>query len=106
LNVAHKDIDLKNPSTNRSNAGFTNQERGKFFELLEQGFVDTYRSLYPDKISAYTWWSYMFKAREKNAGWRIDYFCVSECLKDRIEVADIYADVMGSDHCPVGLVIK
>ena len=106
MNVAHNDIDLKNPKTNRNNAGFTAQERGKFSELVEQGFVDTFRSLYPDKADAYTWWSYMFKAREKNAGWRIDYFCVSECLKDRIESADIYADVMGSDHCPVGLDIK
>lgn len=106
MNVAHNDIDLKNPSTNRNNAGFTAKERGKFSELLEQGFVDSYRSIYPDKIGAYTWWSYMFKAREKNAGWRIDYFCVSESLKDRIETADIYAEVMGSDHCPVGLVLK
>jgi len=106
LNVAHNDIDLKNPKTNRNNAGFTPQERGKFSELIEQGFVDTFRSIYPDKIDVYTWWSYMFKAREKNAGWRIDYFCVSECLKDRIEEADIYAEVMGSDHCPVGLKIK
>lgn len=106
LNVAHNDIDLKNPKTNRNNAGFTSQERGKFSELLEQGFIDTYRSIYPDKIDAYTWWSYMFKAREKNAGWRIDYFCVSESLKDRIDAVDIYADIMGSDHCPVGLAIK
>jgi len=106
MNVAHNDIDLKNPSTNRNNAGFTSKERGKFSELLQQGFIDTYRSIYPDKTGACTWWSYMFKAREKNAGWRIDYFCVSECLRDRIEAADIYADVMGSDHCPVGLIIK
>ena len=106
MNVAHNDIDLKNPKTNRNNAGFTAQERGKFSELLEQGFIDTYRRIYPDKTDAYTWWSYMFKAREKNAGWRIDYFCVSECLEARIESADIYADVMGSDHCPVGLGIK
>ena len=106
MNVAHNDIDLKNPKTNRNNAGFTYQERGKFTELLEHGFVDTYRSLYPDKADAYTWWSYMFKAREKNAGWRIDYFCVSECLRDSIVEAEIYADVIGSDHCPVGLIIK
>ncbi len=106
MNVAHNDIDIKNPKTNRNNAGFTSQERGKFSELLEQGFIDTYRSIYPDKTDAYTWWSYMFKAREKNSGWRIDYFCVSECLRDRIESADIYADVMGSDHCPVGLGIR
>jgi len=106
MNVAHNDIDLKNPKTNRNNAGFTSQERGKFSELIEQGFVDTFRSIYPDKTDAYTWWSYMFKAREKNAGWRIDYFCVSECMKERIEAADIYADVMGSDHCPIGLVLN
>ena len=106
MNVAHNDIDLKNPKTNRNNAGFTSKERAKFSELIEQGFIDTFRSIYPDKVDAYTWWSYMFKAREKNAGWRIDYFCVSECLKDRIEAADIYAHVMGSDHCPVGLDIK
>ena len=106
MNVAHNDIDLKNPKTNRNSAGFTTQEREKLTELLSQGFVDTYRSLYPDKTDAYTWWSYMFSARAKNAGWRIDYFCVSESLKDRIESADIYSDVMGSDHCPVGLVIR
>ncbi len=106
MNVAHNDIDLKNPKTNRNSAGFTSQERGKFTELIEQGFVDTFRSVYPDKVDAYTWWSYMFKAREKNAGWRIDYFCVSESMKDRIAAADIYAEVMGSDHCPVGLEIK
>jgi exodeoxyribonuclease III len=106
MNVAHNDIDLKNPKTNRNSAGFTAKERAKFSELIEQGFIDTFRSIYPDKVDAYTWWSYMFKAREKNAGWRIDYFCVSEGLKDRIEAADIYAYVMGSDHCPVGLDIK
>ncbi len=106
MNVAHNDIDLKNPKTNRNSAGFTTQERDKLTELLSQGFIDTYRSLYPDKPDAYTWWSYMFSARAKNAGWRIDYFCVSECLKDRIESAEIYSEVMGSDHCPVGLVIK
>ncbi len=106
MNVAHNDIDLKNPKTNRNSAGFTYQEREKLTELLSQGFVDTYRRLYPDKTEAYTWWSYMFSARAKNAGWRIDYFCVSENLKDRIESAEIYSDVMGSDHCPVGLVIR
>lgn len=106
FNVAHNDIDLKNPSTNRNSAGFTSQERGKLSELLESGFVDTYRTIYPDKVGAYTWWSYMFKAREKNAGWRIDYFVVSKYLKDKIEDANIYADIMGSDHCPVGLELK
>lgn len=106
LNVAHNNIDLKNPASNKNNAGFTAQERGKFSELLEQGFVDTYRSLYPDKAGMYTWWSYMFKAREKNAGWRIDYFCVSECFRERIISADIYSEVFGSDHCPVGIEIE
>ncbi len=106
LNVAHNEIDLKNPSSNRNNAGFTAQEREKFTQLINEGFIDTYRSINPDKEGAYTWWSYMFKAREKNAGWRIDYFCVSSGLKDRIDSVDIYSDVMGSDHCPVGLVLK
>lgn len=106
MNVAHNEIDIKNPSSNRNNAGFTIQEREKFSELLEQGYIDTYRSLYPDKTGAYTWWSYMFKARERNVGWRLDYFCISQCLKDRIEAADIYSEVMGSDHCPIGLIIK
>lgn len=106
MNVAHNEIDLKNPSTNKNNAGFTPQERGKFSELLESGFIDTYRFLYPDKKDAYTWWSYMFKAREKNAGWRIDYFCVSEAMKSRIAGADIHSEIMGSDHCPVELVIE
>lgn len=106
MNVAHNEIDLKNPSSNRKNAGFTEQERSKFTDLLGNGFVDTFRTIYPDKIGAYTWWSYMFRAREKNVGWRIDYFVVSDNLKDRIEAADIYSDVMGSDHCPVGLVLK
>lgn len=106
MNVAHKEIDIKNAKSNRRSAGFTDEERGKFSELLDGGFVDTYRKLYPDKADAYTWWSYMFKAREKNVGWRIDYFCVSQILSERIEAADIYADVMGSDHCPVGLVLK
>ncbi|ACL77611.1 exodeoxyribonuclease III [Ruminiclostridium cellulolyticum] len=106
MNVAHKEIDIKNPRSNKRSAGFTMEEREKFSELLEQGFVDSYRTLYPDKTGAYTWWSYMFKARERNVGWRIDYFCVSEVLKNIIEEADIYSEIMGSDHCPVGLTIK
>lgn len=106
LNVAHKEIDLKNPSTNRKNAGFTDEERGKFTELLEAGFIDSYRYFYPDKTEAYTWWSYMFNARARNAGWRIDYFCVSERIKDRLLKADIHQDVLGSDHCPVELVLE
>ncbi len=106
MNVAHQEIDIKNPRSNKRSAGFTMEEREKFSELLAQGFVDTFRTLYPDKTEAYTWWSYMFKAREKNVGWRIDYFCVSEALKDRIEAAEIYSDIMGSDHCPVGVTIK
>ena len=106
LNVAHKEIDLKNPKTNHFNAGFTDEERGKFSELLEAGFIDTYRYFYPDKELAYSWWSYRMKAREKNVGWRIDYFVVSKGLKDRLVSADIHSDVMGSDHCPVELVIK
>ena len=106
LNVAHKEIDLKNPKTNRKNAGFTDEERGKFTELLEAGFVDTYRYFYPDKEGIYSWWSYRFSARAKNAGWRIDYFCVSEALKDRLVSADIHTDIFGSDHCPVEVVIK
>lgn len=106
MNVAHSEIDLKNPSSNRKSAGFTDEERAKFTELLGQGFVDTFRSVYPEKVDAYTWWSYMFKAREKNVGWRIDYFVVSDILKDRIEDAQIYSDILGSDHCPVGLLLK
>ncbi len=106
LNVAHKEIDLKNPKTNRKNAGFTDEERGKFTELLEAGFVDTFRHFYPDMENIYSWWSYRFKAREKNAGWRIDYFCVSESLKDRLVDAKIHTDVFGSDHCPVELMIE
>lgn len=105
LNVAHQEIDLKNPKSNRQNAGFSDEERGKFSELLEAGFIDSFRFFYPDKKDAYTWWSYMFKAREKNVGWRIDYFCVSKSLKEQIEDAVIHADVMGSDHCPVELTI-
>lgn len=103
LNVAHKEIDLKNPKTNRKNAGFTDEERAKFTELLDAGFIDTFRFFHPDQEGIYSWWSYRFKAREKNAGWRIDYFCVSGSLKDRLQDAKILTDVMGSDHCPVEL---
>ena len=106
LNVAHKEIDLKNPKTNTHNAGFTIEERNKMTELLGAGFVDTFRYLYPDKENEYSWWSYMRKAREKNVGWRIDYFIVSENIKDKIKEAKIYQEVMGSDHCPVGLEIE
>ena len=106
LNVAHKEIDLKNPKTNRKNAGFTDEERNKFTQLLNEGFIDTFRYFYPDKENIYSWWSYRFKAREKNAGWRIDYFCASEKLKDRLISAKIHTEVLGSDHCPVELVIK
>lgn len=105
LNVAHKEIDLKNPSTNRRSAGFTDEERNKMTELLDSGYVDTYRYLYPNKENAYTWWSYMRKAREKDIGWRIDYFIVSEDIKKDIKDAKIYSEIMGSDHCPVGLEI-
>ena len=103
LNVAHKEIDLKNPKTNRKNAGFTDEERGKMTELLASGFVDTFRYFYPDVEQVYSWWSYRFKAREKNAGWRIDCFIVSERLKARLLDAKIHTDIMGSDHCPVEL---
>mgnify|MGYP000846330385 FL=1 len=106
LNVAHEGSDLKNPKTNRNNAGFTDQERQKFTDLLAAGFIDTYRYFYPDTEGVYSWWSYRFKAREKNAGWRIDYFCVSECLKERLVSASIHTEVTGSDHCPVELVIS
>ena len=101
LNVAHKEIDLKNPKTNRKNAGFTDEEREKFSVLLENGFIDTFRYFYPDAEGIYSWWSYRFQARAKNAGWRIDYFLVSECLKDNLKGAYIHTDVLGSDHCPV-----
>lgn len=101
LNVAHKEIDLKNPKTNRKNAGFTDEEREKFTHLLNQGFVDTYRYFYPELEGVYSWWSYRFKAREKNAGWRIDYFCVSESLKEFLKDAKIHTKILGSDHCPV-----
>ena len=106
LNVAHKEIDLKNTKTNRKNAGFTDEERNKFTELLNAGFIDTFRYFYPTEENIYSWWSYRFKAREKNAGWRIDYFCVSEKMKDRLESAKIHTEVLGSDHCPVELIIK
>jgi exodeoxyribonuclease-3 len=103
LNVAHQEIDLKNPKSNRGSAGFSDEERQSFTETLERGFVDSFRHLNPDAIGCYTWWSYMFKAREKNAGWRIDYFLVSDRLKDKIATAPIYNEILGSDHCPVGL---
>jgi len=106
LNVAHKEIDLKNPKTNHMNAGFTDQERECFTRVLENGYIDSFRYFYPDEKDKYSWWSYMFKAREKNAGWRIDYFVVSEKLKDRLLDAKIHADIQGSDHCPVELDIK
>lgn len=105
LNVAHKEIDLKNPKTNKKNAGFTDEERAKFTALLDSGFTDTFRYFYPDKEGAYSWWSYRFKAREKNAGWRIDYFLVSSILNDKLKSADIHQHVLGSDHCPVELVV-
>ncbi len=103
LNVAHEEIDLKNPKTNRNNAGFTDEERMKFTILLDAGFIDTFRYFYPDVTDAYSWWSYRFHARENNAGWRIDYFCVSEALKDRLLDAKILTDIEGSDHCPIEL---
>ena len=106
MNVAHQEIDLKNPKTNRKNAGFTDEERQKFTELLDAGFIDTFRYFYPDQEGIYSWWSYRFKAREKNAGWRIDYFCVSESLKDRLEDAKILTEVYGSDHCPIELDLR
>ena len=106
MNVAHKEIDLKNPKSNKRNAGFTDEERGKMTELLESGFIDTFRYFYPDRTEIYSWWSYRFRAREKNAGWRIDYFLVSEDLKEALVSADILTDVMGSDHCPVELVLN
>lgn len=103
LNVAHKEIDLKNPKTNRKNTGFTDEERAKMTALLDDGFTDTFRYFYPDKEGIYSWWSYRFKAREKNAGWRIDYFIVSSSLEDKLKSADIHTEIMGSDHCPVVL---
>lgn len=106
LNVAHKEIDLKNPRTNRHNAGFTDEERSCFDKVLESGYIDTFRYFYPDAEGIYSWWSYMFKSREKNAGWRIDYFVVSKALEDRLKGASIHTTVMGSDHCPVELDIR
>ena len=106
LNVAHQEIDLKNPKTNRRNAGFTDEERGKFGELLDAGFIDTFRTLYPERTGIYTWWSYLRKARLTNAGWRIDYFLTSKRLQERIENASIHAEIFGSDHCPVELQLR
>lgn len=105
MNVAHKEIDLKNPKTNHNNAGFTDQERGKMSELLESGFVDSYRHFYPDTEGVYSWWSYRFQARTRNTGWRIDYFLVSEQIKERMLGAAIHTDILGSDHCPVELTL-
>ena len=105
MNVAHREIDLKNPKTNRRNAGFTDEERGKMTELLDSGFIDTFRYFYPDTEGIYSWWSYRFKAREKNAGWRIDYFLVSKDMESRLKDAKIHTEVLGSDHCPVELEI-
>ena len=105
LNVAHKEIDLKNPKTNRRNAGFTDEERGMMTKLLDAGFTDSFRYLYPDAVDAYTWWSYFAKSRERNVGWRIDYFLVSDRLAPKIQEARIYPEVMGSDHCPVDIVL-
>ena len=106
MNVAHQEIDLKNPKANRRNAGFTDEERGKMTDLLASGFVDTFRHFYPDRADIYSWWSYRFRAREKNAGWRIDYFLASEDLKNRLKDAVIHTQIMGSDHCPVELIIE
>ncbi len=106
LNVAHEEIDLKNPKTNHRNAGFTDEERSKFTQLLQAGFSDTFRKLYPDRAGIYTWWSYLRKARETNAGWRIDYFVVSDRLMEKVEDATIHNEIFGSDHCPVGLLLK
>ena len=105
MNVAHQEIDLKNPKTNRKNAGFTDEEREKMTQLLGNGFIDTFRTLYPEQVT-YSWWSYRFRAREKNTGWRIDYFLISERLKDRLEDAKIHTEIMGSDHCPVEIILK
>lgn len=106
MNVAHKEIDLKNPKTNRKNAGFTDEERGKMSELLNSGFTDTFRFFHPDKEGSYSWWSYRFHAREKNAGWRIDYFIVSNRLAERLKSAEIHNEIFGSDHCPVEIILK
>lgn len=106
MNVAHNEIDLKNPKTNRGNAGFSDEEREKFTKFLEAGFVDSFRHFYPDLEGAYSWWSYMFNARKNNAGWRIDYFCVSESMKDKLVSAAIHPEIFGSDHCPVEVVLN
>ena len=106
LNVAHKEIDLKNPKTNRKNAGFTDEERNKFTEFLNAGFIDTFRYFYPTEENIYSWWSYRFKAREKNAGWRIDYFCTSKDLEENLVSAYIHTEILGSDHCPIELIVK
>ena len=106
LNVAHKEIDLKNPKTNRKNAGFTDEEREKFSCLLDNGFIDTFRHFYPDTEGIYSWWSYRFQARAKNAGWRIDYFLISECLKENLKGAHIHTEILGSDHCPVECILE
>ncbi len=106
LNVAHQEIDLKNPKTNRKNAGFTDEEREKMTNLLESGFADTFRRLYPDKTDIYSWWSYRFSAREKNAGWRIDYFIVSERIMEKVKACEIHTDIFGSDHCPVSIIFE
>ena len=105
MNVAHQEIDLKNPKTNHKNAGFTDEEREKMTQLLSNGFIDTFRSIYPEQVT-YSWWSYRFRAREKNTGWRIDYFLISERLKDRLEDAKIHTEIMGSDHCPIEITLK
>ena len=105
MNVAHEEIDIKNPKTNRRNAGFTDEEREKMTQLLDSGFIDTFRSLYPEQVT-YSWWSYRFRARERNTGWRIDYFLISERLRDRLEDAKIHTEIMGSDHCPVEVDLK
>ena len=105
MNVAHQEIDLKNPKTNHKNAGFTDEEREKMTQLLSNGFIDTFRSLYPEQVT-YSWWSYRFRAREKNTGWRIDYFLISERLKDRLKDAKIHTEIMGSDHCPIEITLK
>ena len=106
MNVAHQEIDLKNPKSNRKNAGFTDEERAKFQQLLDAGFTDTFRYFYPDQTDIYSWWSYRFKAREKNAGWRIDYFVVSNRLRERLAGAKIHTEILGSDHCPVEVTLK
>ena len=105
LNVAHEEIDIKNPKTNRHNAGFTDEERAKFSELLAAGFTDSFRFKYPDEVK-YSWWSYRFQARQKNAGWRIDYFVISDRLRERLDDARIHTDILGSDHCPVELILR